>query len=110
MGILQLPPPGAGSLRDTGHASDRRQAEAATRRWQERYVKWRQETLTQLRAALPAEELVALEAAHQARLVAEGTRRMPWDWRYAWRSTRCSKHARACRLWPGLAGCCPRAA
>lgn len=50
------------------------QAEAATRRWQERSMPWRQEAVARLRAALPAEDLAALEAEHQARVRAAGTR------------------------------------
>jgi isoaspartyl peptidase/L-asparaginase-like protein (Ntn-hydrolase superfamily) len=50
-----------------------RQTAATERTRREQYAQWRQEMLTQLRAALPSAELAALEAAHQARLVAEGT-------------------------------------
>ena len=50
------------------------QAEADARQWEERYVQWRQEALAQHRAALPPDELAALEAESRARLVAEGTR------------------------------------
>jgi hypothetical protein len=45
----------------------------ATRRWQERYIQWRQATLAQLRAALPAEDLAALEAGSRTRLRVDGT-------------------------------------
>lgn len=50
------------------------QAAADARQWEERYVQWRQEALAQRRAALPPDELAALEAESRARLVAEGTR------------------------------------
>jgi hypothetical protein len=50
-----------------------RQTAASDRTRREQYAQWRQERLAQLRAALPPAELAALEAAHQARLVAEGT-------------------------------------
>jgi hypothetical protein len=50
-----------------------RQTAATERTQREQYAQWRQEMLAQLRAALPPAELAALEAAHQARLVAEGT-------------------------------------
>jgi hypothetical protein len=38
-----------------------KQAKATTRRWQERYVQWRQEAVARLRAALPPEEVAAME-------------------------------------------------
>jgi hypothetical protein len=50
-----------------------RQTAATDRTRREQYAQWRQERLAQLRAALPPAELAALEAAHQARLMAEGT-------------------------------------
>ena len=65
--------PGARGLRDTDHTGGGPAEGYATRRWQERYVQWRQETLAQLRAALPPAELAALEAEAHARLMAEGT-------------------------------------
>jgi hypothetical protein len=46
---------------------------ADERTWHERYLAWRQRELRRLRAALPAEELAALEATTRARLVAAGT-------------------------------------
>jgi hypothetical protein len=49
------------------------QATASERRWQERYLAWRQQALTQLRAALSPAELAALEDAQRAQLVAAGT-------------------------------------
>jgi len=48
-------------------------AEATERTWREQYAQWRQQALAQLRATLPPAELAALEAAQQARLVADGT-------------------------------------
>ncbi len=48
-------------------------AAAAERTRREQYAQWRQQALAQLRAAQPPGELAALEAAHQARLVADGT-------------------------------------
>jgi hypothetical protein len=50
-----------------------RQTAATERTRREQYAQWRQERLAQLRAALPPAKLAALEAAHQARLMAEGT-------------------------------------
>jgi hypothetical protein len=50
-----------------------RQTAATDRTRREQYAQWRQERLAQLRAALPLAELAALEAAHQARLMAAGT-------------------------------------
>ena len=54
------------------HATTR-QAAAAERTRREQYAQWRQQALAELRAGLPPAELAALEAAQQARLVAEGT-------------------------------------
>jgi hypothetical protein len=54
------------------HATTR-QAEATERTRREQYAQWRQQALAQLRAALPPAALAALEAAQQARLVADGT-------------------------------------
>jgi hypothetical protein len=48
-------------------------AAAVERTRREQYAQWRQEAVARLRAALPAEELAALEATQQARLVADGT-------------------------------------
>ena len=48
-------------------------AAAAERTRREQYAQWRQDALAQLRATRPPVELAALEAAQQARLVAEGT-------------------------------------
>jgi hypothetical protein len=73
MGILHYLPRALAAYDTRATQATAQQMEAATRRWQERYAQWRQETLAQLRAALPPAELAALEAAHQARLVAEGT-------------------------------------
>jgi hypothetical protein len=50
-----------------------RQTAATERTRREQYAQWRQAVLAQLRTALPSAELAALEAAHQARLVAAGT-------------------------------------
>jgi hypothetical protein len=47
--------------------------EAATQRWDEQYLQWRQATLAQLRRACAAEDLAALEHQAHARLVAAGT-------------------------------------
>jgi hypothetical protein len=54
------------------HATTR-QAAAAERTRREQYAQWRQQALAELRAGLPPAELAALEAAQQARLMAEGT-------------------------------------
>ena len=48
-------------------------AAADERTQHEQYLAWQQQELAGLRAALPPEELAALEAAQHARLVAEGT-------------------------------------
>jgi hypothetical protein len=56
-----------------GTRATTRQATAAERTQREQYLAWQQQELAQRRAALPSAELAALEAAHQARLVAEGT-------------------------------------
>src|SRR2546421_3106385 len=74
MGIVHYLPRALAAYDTRATQATTQQAEATTRRWQERYVQWRQATLAQLRAALPPAELAALEAAHQACLVAEGTR------------------------------------
>jgi hypothetical protein len=49
------------------------QTAADARHWEERYLQWRQDALAQLREALLPNELAALDTAHRARLVAEGT-------------------------------------
>jgi hypothetical protein len=49
-----------------------RQATATERTQREQYFAWEQRQLTQLRAALPPEELAALEAEARTRLVADG--------------------------------------
>ncbi|HLB75648.1 MAG TPA: hypothetical protein VJO72_01295, partial [Candidatus Dormibacteraeota bacterium] len=54
------------------HATTR-QAVADERTQREQYQAWEQQALAQLRVALPPEELAALEAEAQARLVAAGT-------------------------------------
>jgi hypothetical protein len=54
------------------HATPR-QAAVDERRLREQYLAWQQQELARLRAALPPEELGALEAEARARLVAAGT-------------------------------------
>jgi hypothetical protein len=69
--VHDLPRARAASDAQATQASPRH-AEAATRRWHELFVQWRQAPLARLRAALPAEELAALEAERRARLIADG--------------------------------------
>src|SRR3989441_8941859 len=56
-----------------GTQATTRQTEATARTQREQYLAWQQQALAQLRAALLPEELAALEAEAQARLVAAGT-------------------------------------
>jgi hypothetical protein len=76
MGILHYLPAAlaAAATRATQVAqAHRHQAAVAERRKHERYLLWRHQQLSQLRASLPPAELAALEAAQQTRLLAART-------------------------------------
>lgn len=73
MGILHYLPRALAAFATRRAQAAARQAAAAERTRHEQYAQRRQQTLAQLRAALPEGALAALEAAQQVRLLAEGT-------------------------------------